>query len=341
MRAAVLKSPKSIELDRGYPEPPMHPGDLKLRVDYTGICGSDLHVFTGDPPMMKLPVVLGHEFSAQVVEVGAEARGFEAGDRAVGLIYPSCGRCEYCVQGDFTLCDLRAVTINERNGSFAEYISVPARQLFLVPQRTPADEAALIEPASVAVHAIRRSRLSVGERVVVFGGGPLGLLIMKLALLGGADRVVLVEPAAGRRNLAQKYGADLALDPTEEIHGQIMDATDGRGADLIFEVAGNGRAFAAASKLVRKQGRMVVVAVYEGRDVPYSPNRFVSDEIDLVHSFWANAVDFRRAVSLVSSRKLDVRPLITGRVSLDQMQSAMNGLVADRGSQSKVLVACS
>jgi (R,R)-butanediol dehydrogenase/meso-butanediol dehydrogenase/diacetyl reductase len=341
MRAAVLKSPGAIEVDRAYPEPPMDPGDLKLQVEYTGICGSDLHIFTVQPPMMKLPAVLGHEFSARVVEVGPDARGFETGDRAVGLIYPSCGRCEYCVQGDFTLCDLRVVSIDARNGSFAEYITVPARQLFLVPPGTPADEAALIEPASVAVHAIRRSRLSVGERVVVFGGGPLGLLIMKLAQLGGADRVVLVEPAAGRRKLAEQYGADLALDPNEEIHGQIMDATDGRGADVAFEVAGNGRAFAAAGKAVRKTGRMVVVAVYEGRDVPYNPNRFVGDEIDLIHSFWANATDFRRAVNLVSSRKLDVRPLITGRVTLEQMQSAMETLVADRGSHSKVLVSCS
>src|SRR5579871_3028520 len=249
MRAAVLKAPRSIELDRSYPEPPMGPEDLKLRVDYTGICGSDLHVFAVEPPMMKMPVVLGHEFSAQVVEVGPEARGFEAGDRAVGLIYPSCGRCEYCAQGDFTLCDLRAVSINERNGSFAEFITVPARQLFLVPSGTPADEAAMIEPVSVAVHAIRRSRLSVGERAVVFGGGPLGLLIMKLAQLGGADRVALVEPAAGRLELACRYGADLVLDPADEIHGQIMDATGGRGADVVFEVSGNGRAFAAASKL--------------------------------------------------------------------------------------------
>jgi 2-desacetyl-2-hydroxyethyl bacteriochlorophyllide A dehydrogenase len=341
MRAAVLKAPRSIELDRAYPEPPLGPDDLKLKVDYTGICGSDLHVFAVDPPMMKMPVVLGHEFSAQVVEVGAQARGFAPGDRAVGLIYPSCGRCEYCAQGDFTLCDLRAVGMTERNGSFAEFITVPARQLFLVPEGTPADEAALIEPASVAVHAIRRSRLSVGERVVVFGGGPLGLLIMKLAQLGGADRVVLVEPVAGRRELARKYGADLALDPADEIQGQINDATDGRGADVVFEVAGSGRAFAAAGKAVRKRGRMVVVAVYEGRDIPYNPNRFVGDEIDLVHSFWANAVDFRRAVNLVSSRKLDVRPLITGRVGLDEMQSAMDSLLADRGAQSKILVACS
>ncbi len=319
----------------------MAPGDLKLQVDFTGICGSDLHVFAVDPPMMKMPVVIGHEFSARVVEVGPEARGFEQGDRAVGLIYPSCGRCEYCTQGDFTLCDLRGVMMAERSGSFAEYITVPARQLFLVPPSTPADEAALIEPVSVAVHAIRRSRLSVGERAVVFGGGPLGLLIMKLAQLGGADRVALVEAAAGRRELARRYVADLVLDPAEEIHGQIMDATDGRGADVIFEVSGNGRAFAAASKLVRKQGRMVVVAVYEGRDTPYNPNRFVSDEIDLIHSFWANAIDFRRAVGLVAGRKVDVRPLISARVGLDQMQSAMDGLIADRGRHSKILVACS
>lgn len=341
MRAAVLKSRGSFELDRAYPEPPVGPGDLKLRVDFTGICGSDLHIFTGDPPMMKLPAVLGHEFCAQVVELGPEARGFEVGDRAVGLIYPSCGRCEYCIQGDFTLCDLRAVKMTERNGSFAEYISVPARQLFVVPPGTPSDEATMVEPVSVAVHAIRRSRVSVGERVVVFGGGPLGLLIMRLAQLSGADRVVLVEPAAGRRKLAQAYGADLVLDPTEEIHGAVMDVTEGRGPDVIFEVSGNHRAFNAASRLVRKQGRLVLVAVYEGREMSFSPNRFIGDEIDLLHSFWANAVDFRRAVSLVASRKLDVRPLISGRIALNQMQQAFDTLIADRGSQSKILVACS
>jgi 2-desacetyl-2-hydroxyethyl bacteriochlorophyllide A dehydrogenase len=340
MRAAVLKARGSIELDRAYPEPPMNPGDLKLRVDFTGICGSDLHIFTGDPPMMKLPAVLGHEFCAEVVEVGPEARGFENGDRAVGLIYPSCGRCEYCIQGDFTLCDLRAVATTERNGSFAEYITVPARQLFLVPAGTPPDEAALIEPASVAVHAVRRSRLSIGERAVVMGGGPLGLLIMKLAKLSGADRVMLVEPAAGRRKAAQEYGADLVLDPGDEIHGPIMDATDGRGPDVIFEVSGSPRAFEAASKLVRKQGRLVIVAVYEAREVNFQPNRLVGNEVDVLPSFWANAVDFRRAVNLVASRRLDVRPLISGVVSLEQMQEAFDRLIADRGGQSKVLVAC-
>jgi (R,R)-butanediol dehydrogenase/meso-butanediol dehydrogenase/diacetyl reductase len=341
MRAAVLKSCGHIEVDPTYPEPPVGPGDLKLKVDYTGICGSDLHVFTVDPPMMKLPVVLGHEFCAQVVEVGPGSRGFEVGDRAVGLIYPSCGRCEYCVQGDFTLCDLRAVATTERNGSFAEFISVPARQLFLVPPGTPTDEAAMIEPASVAVHAVRRSRLSVGERAVVFGGGPLGLLIMKLTQLGGADRVALVEPAPGRRELARQYGADLVLDPADEIHGPIMDATDDRGADVVFEVSGSPQAFAQASRLVRKQGRLVIVAVYEVREVNFQPNRIVGNEVDVLPSFWANAVDFRRAVNLVASRKLDVRPLISGRVALNQMQQAFDGLIADRGSQSKILVACS
>ena len=342
MKAAVLKGRGLIELDQQYPQPPVRADDVKLRVDFTGICGSDLHAFQADPPMVRMPAVLGHEFCAQVVEVGAEVRGFEAGDRAVGLIYPSCGRCEYCLQGDFTLCDLRALSITERNGSFAEYISVPARQLFVLPAQTPPDEASLIEPASVAVHAIRRSRLSVGERVVVMGGGPLGLLIMKLAKFGGAERVMLVEPTAGRRQLGQEYGADLVLDPADEIHGPIMEATEGRGADLIFEVSGSAQAFQAAGKLVRKQGRLVVVAVYGGTGrVDFNVNRFVGNEVDVLPSFWANALDFRRAVSLVSSRKLDVRPLITARVRLEQMQEAFEKLAADRGSQSKILVACS
>src|SRR5579863_2193904 len=173
MRAAVLKARGRIEIDREYSEPRPNPGDLRLRVRVTGICGSDLHEFVAGPLLTPMPVVLGHEFCGDVVEVGPDVRGFEQGDHAVGLIYPSCGRCEFCRHGDFTSCDMLELAVAEHNGSFAEYIAVPARQLFLVPPATPIDEAALIEPSSVACHSIRRSRLEIGERVVVIGAGPI------------------------------------------------------------------------------------------------------------------------------------------------------------------------
>ena len=341
MRAAVLKARGRIDLDRAYPEPSLKPSDLRLRVKVSGICGSDLHEFVAGPLAIKMPAVLGHEFCGEVVEVGAEARGFEMGDKAVGIIYSGCGNCEYCRRGDFTLCDFRAMAVAERNGSFAEYITAPARQMFVVPAETPDDEVALIEPASVACHAIRRSGLTIGQRVLVMGAGPIGLLVTALARRAGADRIAVVEPGARRRELALKMGADLALDPGDEVEGPIMELTESRGADIVFEASGSAAAFDQAQHLVRKQGRIVMVAVYEGRRLELRANRLVGNEVDLIASFWANDVDFSRTVSLVASRKLDVRPLISARYQLDDIQKAFEALAADRGSFGKILVTCS
>ena len=341
MRAAVLSSTKHIEIDPHYPEPPMNSADVKLKVNFTGICGSDLHCFVLGEQMTRIPSVMGHEFCAEVVEMGSEASGLKVGDRVAGLVYPSCGTCGYCLDGDYTLCDNLGRKMFERNGSFAEYISVPARQLVRIAPHTPAEEAALIEPLSVAVHAVRRAVLSIGDIVVVMGGGPLGLLITQLVKLSGAAKVVLVEPAENRRQLGSKFGADAAISPDETLGEQVRDLTGRRGVDAVFEVSGNPRAFDAACKLVDKLGKMILVAVYEDRQIKFNPNRLLNGEIDLLACFWSRQIDFRRAADLIASRQVDVRPLISGRISLEQMQQVFEMLATDRGSHSKVLVSCS
>lgn len=340
MRAAVLIARGRIDLDRAYAEPKLSPTDLKLRVKVSGVCGSDMHEFVAGPFAVRLPAVLGHEFCGEVVEVGADVRGFEPGDRAVGIIYPGCGRCEYCRRGDFTLCDMRALAATERNGSFAEFIAAPARQMFLLPPGASDDEAALIEPASVACHALRRSGLALGHRVLVMGAGPIGLLLVGLARIAGADRIAVVEPGPGRRELALLMGADLALDPDDEVEGPVMEMTESRGPDLVFEASGSPAGFDASLRFVRKQGKLVMVAAYEDRKLELRANRLVANEIDLIASYWANDADFLRAVNLVGARKLDVRPLITARYSLDDIQQAFEALAADRGRYGKILIDC-
>jgi (R,R)-butanediol dehydrogenase / meso-butanediol dehydrogenase / diacetyl reductase len=341
MRAAILKARGRMEIDGGYHEPSLKQSDLRLRVSVSGICGSDLHEFIAGPLLVPMPAVLGHEFCGEVVEMGADVRGFMPGDKAIGVIYPSCGQCEYCRHGDFTLCDMRAMAVAERNGSFAEFITAPARQMFVVPAETPDDEVALIEPASVACHAIRRSGLTVGQRVLVMGAGPIGLLVTALCHVAGADRIAVIEPGVRRRELALKMGADLAIEPGDEVEDRVMELTDSRGADIVFEASGSVEAFALAQRLVRKQGRVVMVAVYEGRKLELQANRLVGNEVDIIASYWANDVDFSRAVNLVSSRRLDVRPLISGHYPLDNIQRAFELLAADRGSYGKILVNCS
>ena len=340
MRAAVLRARGRIEIDRAYPESRLNPGDIRLRVGVSGICGSDLHEFVAGPLNLPMPAVLGHEFCGEVVEAGADVRGFEPGDRAIGVIYAGCGRCEYCRRGDFTLCDMRAMAVAERNGSFTEFVTAPAHQMFLVPPGVSDDEAAIMEPAAVACHAIRRSGLNLGQRVVVMGAGPIGLLVTALARAAGADRIVVVEPGPNRRELALKMGADVALDVGDEVDGPVMELTESRGADIVFEASGNAAAFTQAQHLVRKQGRIVMVAVYEGRKLELRANRLVGNEVDLIASYWANEADFSRAVNLVARRTLDVRPLISARYPLDDIQKAFEILAADRGSYGKILVDC-
>jgi (R,R)-butanediol dehydrogenase/meso-butanediol dehydrogenase/diacetyl reductase len=235
---------------------------------------------------------------------------------------------------------MREMTVAERNGSFAQFVAAPARQMFLVPPTTPPEEAALIEPSSVACHAIRRSRLELGERVVVMGAGPIGLLITALARRAGADRIAVVEPSENRRRLALTMGADVALDPGDEIEGPIMEMTDARGAEVVFEASGNPAAFESGVRLTCKQGRLMMVAVYEDRRLELPANRVLGNELDVLASFWANDIDFRRAVDLVATRKLDVRPLISEHVALDDMQNAFERLASDRGRYAKILVDC-
>lgn len=335
MRAAVLTNPGVFEFTRSYPEPRLSPTDIKLKVAFSGICGSDLHLFVMKEAPIKLPQVLGHEFCGEVVEVGSGVTSFKIGDKAVGIIDPSCGTCDLCRQGDFTLCERKAMF--ERSGSFADLIVAPANQMFAVPPETPDDEGAVIEPVSVAVHAIRRSRLALGENVVVLGGGPLGLLIMMLARQAGADKVILVEPAPSRRKLAAQLGADMALEPGPAVEDAVSKATVGKGAEVVFEVSGNVGAFAQAGNLLRKQGRLVLVAAFEVETLPLSPFTTLIKELEVIATFWANALDFQRAIKLVASRKLDVRPLISARVGLEDAQRAFDGLVKDKNSQIKVL----
>lgn len=335
MRAAVLTKPGSFEFTRSYPEPQITNTDIKLKISCSGVCGSDLHIFAMKEPIVRLPQVLGHEFCGEVVEIGQDAKGFKVGDKAVGIIDPSCGVCDYCRQGDFTLCESKAIF--ERTGAFSDFITAPASQMFAVPQGTPDDEATLIEPAAVAVHAIRRSRMSLGENAVVIGGGPLGLLIMLLARQAGAEHVVLVEPAASRRELGSKLGATLALKPGPEAEEAVRELNGGQGAEVVFEVSGNVDAFRQASNFCRKQGRLIMVAAYETDPLPLSPNAMLRKELEISATFSANALDFLRAIKLVSNRNLDVRPLISARTRLENAQQVFENLLRDKGSQTKVL----
>lgn len=313
------------------------PGEVQVEVAYTGICGTDLHILQGHMDhRVSLPAVIGHEMSGRVAVVGEGVSGWEPGDPVTVMPLAACGDCPACRAGNGHIChDLVFIGI-DAEGSMQSRWTVPADTLLRLPRSLPLEQAALVEPVAVAVHDVGRAGLSPSERVLVVGGGPVGLLISLVARLQGAD-VLLSEPDPERRSLADQLGL-ATLDPRAGDVGSAVTAwSDGAGADVAFEVSGAtpGLADAVASLSVR--GRLVLVAIHpEPREVDLF--RFFWRELTLIGARLYTREDFERAVELVGGGELDVTPLISRVEPMDAAASAFEALRS--GGAMKVLIDC-
>jgi len=269
MKAAVWHKKGDIRIEDVPPASP-GPGQVKVRVKACGICGSDLHEFKEGPFIIPArphpltgreggPVILGHEFSAEVTEVGEGVTRFTPGDRVVvnPLIY--CGECPYCRRGQHIMCTRLGTVGFAADGAFAEYGVFYEYALLKLPETVTDEMGAFVEPLAVAVHAVNRSRMKIGDSVAVVGAGPIGLLVMQACLAAGASRVFVVEPMKVRRDIAAETGAAAGIDPTETDPGKAIGSfTDGLRADIAFDCVGNQAAFDTA---VRVTGRRAVICV--------------------------------------------------------------------------------
>ena len=313
------------------PTPHAGPGELVLRNQVCGVCGTDVHIYHGEPGSADVnpPVVLGHEYSGEVVEVGEGVTGFAVGDHVTVDPNIYCGHCAYCQNGKKQLCpSMEAIGVT-RDGGFAQYSRIPASQAFKLEPTVPWEAAAMAEPLAGCLHGIDLAGIQVGDKVCVVGGGAIGLLMVQLAKLSGASQIVLSEPNEKRRQVGLQLGANAALDPTrpdaQEAFAQVLDG----GANVVIECVGNVPAVKSAFQFAGKGATVLLFSVPKV-DATFDLPLFdvYKKELTIKGSF-VNPDTHARAVALINSGKVDFGPIITHRFTLDQLPEAIAMQMSD------------
>lgn len=312
------------------PLPQTGPHDVLIRTAVAGICGSDLHVFRGHHPFRKPPVVLGHEISGVVEAVGPAVTQFSPGDRVTVEPQITCGKCYYCKKGLTNLCTEKQVPgTGGWVGTFAEYFVAPEAVVYRVPDSVPLSLAALTEPLAVAVRAVRRAGLTGGETVAVTGSGTIGALTMVCCRLAGAGRMMATDILPYNLEHALRIGADRAVNArTDSVVAEGLRFTGDVGFDVAFVTVDSAESVKEGCRLARKQGRVVVLSMYD-RDIPLDAYAVVSREQEVVGSLTYTRSDFEHALRLLEQRPFPWETLITGQISLQQLQTEMKS-IADR-----------
>ncbi|WP_271985735.1 zinc-dependent alcohol dehydrogenase [Pseudoclavibacter terrae] len=300
-------------------------GEVQIRVAYTGICGTDLHVLHGSmDARVDVPQAIGHEMSGTVESVGDGVTAFAAGDKVTVMPLDWCGTCPACKACNSHICqNLNFVGIDSP-GSLQELWNVREDLVVPLPASLSLEHAALVEPLAVACHDVSRSRLTEGETAVVIGGGPIGQLIALVAAATGAT-VYVIEPNPERRALAERLGARTIDPTTSDAVAIIEEATGSAGADVVFEVAGVAVTALTAVDYAKVRGRVVLVAIHPN-PVPINLHRVFWRELELLGARVYVRADFERAIELLASGAVPADDLITSVVGLSETQSAFDQL---------------
>lgn len=320
---------------------------MKIKVEWCGICGSDLHEYmagsifipTGEAHPLsgdKAPLVLGHEFSGQVVEVGEGVTGIETGDRVVVEPIYACGTCDACNQGLYNLCDkMGFYGLSGGGGGFSEYATIPAEMIHKIPENVSYEQGSLVEPAAVALHSVRHSTLQVGDTAAVFGTGPIGLLLIEALKAAGASEIYAVELSEQRRQLAEELGA-IVIDPTEyDAVKEIHSRTNG-GVDVAFEVTSVPAVLKQSIQSTKINGETVIVSIFE-TEAPIDPQDIVMKERTVTGIIGYRDV-FPAVINLMAKGYFPADKLVTKRITLDEViEEGFEALLKER-DQIKILV---
>lgn len=349
MRAAVYHGRGDVRVEER-PEPVVRPGTVKLRVEWCGICGTDLHEYEEGPIFVPpperphpltgeaLPIILGHEFAGVITEVGPGVGGLREGDRvAVDPIF-ACGACDECRRGDHHLCrKLGFQGLSGGGGGFAEEVVVLADRAYPL-GNLGGEVGAMVEPLAVALHAVRKSGVQAGDSAIVYGAGPIGQAVVCCLKAAGAGTIAVVELAKARQEMARGLKADLVLDPRHtDVAEAILAVTNGRGADVAFDCAGLDVTVDSALAAVKRGGTYVMVAIWAHR-AKLDMLALVLREINLIGSIAYNR-DFGRVISLLKDGRIEPTPMITKRIGLEEIVSGgFDELLTNRDRHVKILV---
>jgi L-iditol 2-dehydrogenase len=327
MKAARLHAPRDLRID-DVPAPELRPDAVLVNIGATGICGSDVHIFQdGRISNVHLtePLILGHEISGTVAEVGEQVQGLEPGVKVAMDPGIPCGICEYCVQGHYNVCpDMLFAGMPPMDGGFCNQMVLPPSCLFPVPDDFTHGEGVLIETMAVGLHAVDLAHLKAGGTAAIFGCGPIGQTVVQCLQVAGAQDIIAVDPVQHRLDVATQSGATAGINPTEENPLEvIMDLTGGRGVDVALEAAGEPEVPGWCVEAARPGGRVVLIGIPADDNIAFkaAPARRKGLTIALTRRSRHN---YPRCIKLVENAAVDLQPLVTHEFALDQISEAVN-----------------
>lgn len=339
MHAALITGKERVELVE-FPTPTPHAEGAVVDIELCGICGTDIHAFqSGDD---YNPAICGHEWTGVVSDVGRDAEGVTEGDRVVVGVPPACGGCDACRAGQARYCQatfLVAVGRDEHappHGGFAPRIAVHASRLLTVAPALSPEQAAQVEPATVAFHAVRHTQPDLGEVAVVQGAGPIGLTTLQFVRAGGAGTIVVIEPNESRRALASELGATHAVAP-DDAGALIGELTHGLGADTVYECVGRPETIQGAVDHARRGGRVCLIG-FTAESATIVPAVWLVKEISVSAALAYTHDDFDRTMGMIADGRIRLDPMHSSTVGLDGLSDALADLASGRSAQTKVLV---
>jgi L-iditol 2-dehydrogenase len=340
LKALLHTKPYYLEYT-DFPVPQPGDDELLVRVKACGICGSDVHGFTGKTGRRIPPLIMGHEAAGVVQGIGKNARGFRKGDRVCFDSTVYCNKCAACRAGKYNRClnrQVLGVSVPEfkRHGAFAEYVAVPWWIVAGIPDNMSFVQAALLEPVSIGMHAANRARISIGDTVVVVGAGAIGLFVLQACKLKGA-RVIICDINDFRLDVARELGAEVLVNPTKSsLKDKVLKVTDGGGADVAFEVVGFAQTFADAISVTKTGGHLVAVGNLQ-KTAEFNLQELVARELTFTGSY-ASSGEFRDGIDLVASGKINVEPLISDVLPLCEGPSAFDRLLKAQENLLKIVL---
>ncbi|MGD8291601.1 MAG: 2,3-butanediol dehydrogenase [Desulfobacterales bacterium] len=349
MKAAVWYGRKDVRVVDVPDSPSPGPGEVKIKVAWVGVCGTDLHEYAAGPIFMPIephpltgksaPLIAGHEFSGVIEEVGPDIDQFTPGDRVTADSATWCGECWACQRHEYSLCEKVAFLGLGRDGVFAQYITLPVAGVYHIPPELSLENASFCEPTAVALHALRRGRMMPGDNVLVIGAGNQGLLTWQILKHSGAHQVFVAARKGVRADLARQFGAEV-LDPTEiDVVAEIKDRTNGVGVDLAVETAAQPETVTMALEATRKLGRVVEVGIFE-KPATFELNDLVFQERELI-GIINNSGEFPQAIQMMADGRVDPGPMISSRISLENVvEKGFEECIRNKRANVKVIVNC-
>jgi len=341
LKALIYTKPYCFEYS-DFPDPVVGDDEVLIRVKACGICGSDVQGFTGKTGRRIPPLIMGHEAAGIVEDVGKNVGNFKKGDRVCFDSTVYCNKCQPCRKGFYNRCEKRQVLgvstpQFRRHGAFAEYVAVPWWIVSKIPENMSFIQAALLEPASIGTHAANRAPVSTDDTVLVIGAGTIGLFILQAARIRGAARVIVADINEFRLAVAKKLGADKVINPLKsDLREMVFSQTENKGADVTFEAVGYAKTFFDGVSATRTGGHLVAVGNLE-KTAEFNLQELVARELTFTGSY-ASSGEFRECIELVASGKINVEPLISDVLPLEDGPDAFDRLLNAKENLLKIVL---